>query len=55
MQFTVALRAMFAGLLVSAAAPAGPASAQSLDKVTFGTNWVAEAEPTAPTENMAST
>ena len=26
------------------AAAAGPASAQALDKVSFGTNWVAEAE-----------
>jgi NitT/TauT family transport system substrate-binding protein len=26
------------------AGPAGPAGAQTLDKVTFGTNWVAEAE-----------
>ena len=28
----------------SLAAAAGPAAAQALDKVTFGTNWVAEAE-----------
>jgi len=34
---------MLAGLAAIAAA-AGPASAQALDKVTFGTNWVAEAE-----------
>jgi len=33
---------MIAALAVSAAA--GPAAAQALDKVTFGTNWVAEAE-----------
>jgi NitT/TauT family transport system substrate-binding protein len=31
-------------LLFSAAASVGPAPAQSLDKVTFGSNWVAEAE-----------
>jgi NitT/TauT family transport system substrate-binding protein len=30
--------------LALAAAAAGPASAQALDKVTFGTNWVAEGE-----------
>jgi NitT/TauT family transport system substrate-binding protein len=35
---------MFAGLAVSAAACIGPVAAQALDKVTFGTNWVAEAE-----------
>ena len=32
------------GLAASAAGAARPASAQSLDKVSFGTNWVAEAE-----------
>jgi NitT/TauT family transport system substrate-binding protein len=37
------LRALTAGL-VAAAAGASPASAQTLDKVSFGTNWVAEAE-----------
>jgi NitT/TauT family transport system substrate-binding protein len=31
-------------LLASASLAAGPASAQTLDKVSFGTNWVAEAE-----------
>jgi NitT/TauT family transport system substrate-binding protein len=31
-------------LAACAAAAMGPASAQTLDKVTFGTNWVAEAE-----------
>jgi NitT/TauT family transport system substrate-binding protein len=36
-------RALTAGLLAVAAALA-PASAQTLDKVSFGTNWVAEAE-----------
>src|SRR5690348_8353174 len=34
-------RALTAALLTLAAAPA---SAESLDKVSFGTNWVAEAE-----------
>ena len=33
---------LFAGLPLGAAA--GPASAQALDKVSFGTNWVAEGE-----------
>jgi NitT/TauT family transport system substrate-binding protein len=37
------LRALTIGALALLAAPA-PASAQTLDKVTFGTNWVAEAE-----------
>ncbi len=37
-------RAMLAGLAVAAIAVAGPASAQALDKVSFGTNWVAEGE-----------
>jgi NitT/TauT family transport system substrate-binding protein len=36
-------RALTAGLLALAAAPI-PARAQTLDKVSFGTNWVAEAE-----------
>ena len=36
-------RALTAGLFAVAAALA-PASAQTLDKVSFGTNWVAEAE-----------
>ena len=44
MQFTVALNALLTGLAVSAAALVGPVSAQPLDKVTFGSNWVAEAE-----------
>ena len=35
---------VLAALLPFAAAVAGPASAQALDKVTFGSNWVAEAE-----------
>ena len=37
------LRALTAGLLALAAA-AMPARAETLDKVSFGTNWVAEAE-----------
>jgi NitT/TauT family transport system substrate-binding protein len=37
-------RIMLAGLAVLAAVPTTPASAQALDKVAFGTNWVAEAE-----------
>ena len=36
-------RTVMAGLALTAAAM-GPASAQTLDKVAFGTNWVAEAE-----------
>ncbi len=35
------LRALTAGLVLAAASPAG---AQALDKLSFGTNWVAEAE-----------
>jgi NitT/TauT family transport system substrate-binding protein len=37
------LRALTAGLLAVVAALA-PARAQTLDKISFGTNWVAEAE-----------
>ena len=37
-------RIVLAGLAALAAAAVGPASAETLDKVTFGTNWVAEAE-----------
>ncbi len=37
-------RIVFAGLAALAAAAMRPASAETLDKVTFGTNWVAEAE-----------
>ena len=37
------LRALIAGFLAILAAPV-PAGAQTLDKVSFGTNWVAEAE-----------
>jgi NitT/TauT family transport system substrate-binding protein len=35
---------VLAALLLPVASVAGPASAQKLDKVSFGTNWVAEAE-----------
>ncbi len=38
------MRRMLAALLLSAAAAVGPASAETLDKVIFGSNWVAEAE-----------
>ena len=41
--FTIARR-MVAALVLVAAASAGSAPALALDKVTFGTNWVAEAE-----------
>ena len=44
MQLAVTLKALLTGLTVSAAVLVGPASAQPLDKVTFGSNWVAEAE-----------
>ena len=37
-------RTVLAGLALTATAAMGPASAQTLDKVAFGTNWVAEAE-----------
>jgi len=37
-------RAALAGLPALAVVVAGPASAQTLDKIAFGTNWVAEAE-----------
>ncbi|HEY3677589.1 MAG TPA: ABC transporter substrate-binding protein [Bradyrhizobium sp.] len=37
------LRALMAGLVIACLA-VGPAAAQTLDKVSFGTNWVAEAE-----------
>src|SRR5580693_1832503 len=36
--------AVLAGLAVWAGVAAAPASAQTLDKVSFGTNWVAEGE-----------
>jgi NitT/TauT family transport system substrate-binding protein len=38
------VRMMLAVLTASAGLAIGPSSAQNLDKVTFGTNWVAEAE-----------
>jgi NitT/TauT family transport system substrate-binding protein len=38
------VRAVLAASAAAFAAAIGPASAQTLDKVTFGTNWVAEAE-----------
>ena len=44
MQLAVTLKALFTGLTVSAAVLVGRASAQPLDKITFGSNWVAEAE-----------
>jgi NitT/TauT family transport system substrate-binding protein len=45
MPFVTGFRSMLAALLLPAvAAMAGPVSAQTLDKVTFGSNWVAEAE-----------
>jgi NitT/TauT family transport system substrate-binding protein len=43
MPLAIISRMIFAGLALWAAA-LQPASAQSLDKVSFGTNWVAEAE-----------
>jgi NitT/TauT family transport system substrate-binding protein len=44
MMFARIVRTVLAGLAAAAVAPIGPAGAQALDKVTFGTNWVAEAE-----------
>jgi NitT/TauT family transport system substrate-binding protein len=45
MPFPTRSRRMIAACLLSAAAATlGPVSAQALDKVTFGSNWVAEAE-----------
>ncbi len=38
------IRTLLAASAAVAAATVGPASAQTLDKVTFGSNWVAEAE-----------
>ena len=43
MRLVKTCRAMLFGVALGAAA-AGPASAQALDKVSFGTNWVAEGE-----------
>ena len=44
MRFARRSRIVLASLGLCAAALMGPAAAQALDKVTFGTNWVAEAE-----------
>jgi len=44
MRLVKACRAMAAGLAVCAGAAAAPAFAQAPDKVSFGTNWVAEGE-----------
>ncbi len=44
MPFATMSAAVLACLAACAAAAIAPASAQTLDKVTFGTNWVAEAE-----------
>ena len=44
MPWTTIFRAGLMAIAVAMAAAAGPAAAQALDKVTFGTNWVAEAE-----------
>jgi ABC-type nitrate/sulfonate/bicarbonate transport system substrate-binding protein len=45
MQLMIRSRRILAAFLLSAAAATvGPVSAQALDKVTFGSNWVAEAE-----------
>ncbi len=44
MSFARMFRIAVTGLAALAAAGVGPACAETLDKVTFGTNWVAEAE-----------
>jgi NitT/TauT family transport system substrate-binding protein len=44
MPWTTAFRTALMGLAVVIGAQTGPVAAQALDKVTFGTNWVAEAE-----------
>ena len=44
MPWTMMFRAGLTAIAVAMTAAAGPAAAQALDKVTFGTNWVAEAE-----------
>jgi NitT/TauT family transport system substrate-binding protein len=44
MPWTTAFRAALMGIAVVIGAQTGPVSAQALTKVTFGTNWVAEAE-----------
>ncbi len=38
------VRSLLAGVVAAAAAAIAPAAAQALDKVAFGTNWVAEGE-----------
>jgi NitT/TauT family transport system substrate-binding protein len=44
MRLVKTCRALAAGLVVCASAAAAPALGQALDKVSFGTNWVAEGE-----------
>ncbi len=44
MRFATSFRIVFAAFGLSVAALSGSADAQTLDKVTFGTNWVAEGE-----------
>src|ERR1700686_886401 len=44
MRLVKTCRALAAGLVICAGAAAAPAFAQALDKVSFGTNWVAEGE-----------
>jgi NitT/TauT family transport system substrate-binding protein len=44
MPFAARSRTLLAGLAAWIAAMSGPAFAENLDKVTFGSNWVAEAE-----------
>ena len=44
MPWTTMFRTGLTAIAVAMTAAAGPAAAQALNKVTFGTNWVAEAE-----------
>ena len=44
MRLVKTCRAMLAGIGIWGGVAAAPASAQTLDKVSFGTNWIAEAE-----------
>src|SRR5258708_11307808 len=44
MRLVKTCRALAAGFVVCASVAAAPAFAQALDKVSFGTNWVAEGE-----------
>jgi NitT/TauT family transport system substrate-binding protein len=44
MALAVTFRTVTAALSICAAVAAGPSSAAALDKITFGSNWVAEAE-----------